>query len=150
MSAEEIARRFRYRAATPEQVQRMGRITEAAIAFAVLVTENAGPGRETSLAITNIEQAKFWANLQVMHNPVDAGAAAPVSKAKLTPHWSMWQRGQVVEVTGGPHRGYRSAVIAVHKADGVLLTMPEADGGDTVSEWVNPDLLALYTGDAPG
>jgi len=50
-------------------VERHRRLSEAAAAFLHVIEEIVPSGREKSLAITNVEQAKMWASAGVARNP---------------------------------------------------------------------------------
>ncbi len=65
---EEIENRFRYHAPTPEARRRHEAITEASIVFAKVVRDNVPFGRGQSLALTDIESARMWANQGIATN----------------------------------------------------------------------------------
>jgi hypothetical protein len=54
---------------TPEQAGRIERIRGAAKAFAEAIETEAKPSRETSLAMTNLEQSLMWATKGVILEP---------------------------------------------------------------------------------
>lgn len=61
---------FRYHAPLPErnQVDRYQAIRLAAKQLALLMAESTPESREQSLALTNVEQAVFWANAAIARN----------------------------------------------------------------------------------
>lgn len=60
-----IANAFTYHAPKGDQQQRYEAIRAMARSFAELLVHNCPPSRELSLAITNLEQACFWANASI-------------------------------------------------------------------------------------
>lgn len=69
LSNEEIQDRVTYHAPSPKGVERHQALSEAAAYFMSVVNGIVPEGREKSLAITNIEQAKMWASAGVARNP---------------------------------------------------------------------------------
>jgi len=69
LSQEEISDRFHYHAPSPEGIKIHAELSEAFTELATLVDIICPDGREKSLAITNLEQAKFWASAGVARNP---------------------------------------------------------------------------------
>lgn len=69
MTTEEIKDRFTYHAPSPDGVTRHAALSMAFIALAELVDETCKDGREKSLALTKLEEAKFWASAGVARNP---------------------------------------------------------------------------------
>lgn len=61
----DLANRFTYHAPFGDQVERYGELRGAGHELAQLVLRNTPPGREQSLALTNLEQAIFWANAAI-------------------------------------------------------------------------------------
>ncbi len=61
----ELDRRFDYHAADEFRAERHRQIREACKAAAAIVDEELVNGREKSLALTNLEQAMFWANASI-------------------------------------------------------------------------------------
>ncbi len=59
---QDLERRFTYHPATGDQPDRYQAIRSSALALAKLISASCPPGRERSLAITNLEQAVMWAN----------------------------------------------------------------------------------------
>jgi hypothetical protein len=66
--AERIERDFTYHAPTGDQPQRYINLREAAKELAILMSSSCPPSRELSLALTNLEQATFWANAAIARN----------------------------------------------------------------------------------
>lgn len=60
--------RFTYHAPKPGQAERYGQIRDSGKALAELVLQLCPPSRETSLALTKIEEAIFWANAAIARN----------------------------------------------------------------------------------
>ncbi|MEW2127100.1 hypothetical protein AB0891_25610 [Streptomyces sp. NPDC007259] len=58
-------RRFNHHAPDEDDVTRHEAVRQAARAMAELVVQVTPEGREQALALTNIEQAMFWANAAV-------------------------------------------------------------------------------------
>ena len=69
LSPTEIHDRFHYHAPSPEGIKIHAELSGSFEALAALVEEICPDGREKSLAITNLEQAKFWASAGVARNP---------------------------------------------------------------------------------
>lgn len=65
---DELLQRFTYHAPFGNQVARYGELRSTGLVLAHLVLTQTPPGREQSLAITNIEQAIFWANAAIARN----------------------------------------------------------------------------------
>jgi len=68
MDTNDLDNRFRYHNADPTQVQNMENIRKNFRALADLLNEMCPDSREKSLAITNLEQAQFWANASIVRN----------------------------------------------------------------------------------
>ncbi len=67
--AADLVNRFSYHAPKPGQAERYQEIRRAALAFAQVLVDQCPPGkRETALAMTNLEQACFWANASIARN----------------------------------------------------------------------------------
>jgi len=69
LTDEEISDRVNYHTPTPKGVTRHAKLSVAAEAFIQEINKVVPDGREKSLAITNAEQAKFWASAGVARNP---------------------------------------------------------------------------------
>lgn len=69
ISNEEIQNRVTFHAPSPAGVERHRALSEAAAAFMAVVEAQVPDGREKSLALTNVEQAKMWASAGVARNP---------------------------------------------------------------------------------
>lgn len=61
--------RFHYHSPSPAGVERHAALSNAFEALANLVYETVPDGREQSLALTKLEEAKFWASAGVARNP---------------------------------------------------------------------------------
>jgi len=59
---------FTYHAPFGDQTDRYNKIRESAKATAAVILELAPESRERSLALTNLEQAIFWANAAIARN----------------------------------------------------------------------------------
>ena len=68
-SAEEVGERFRYKAPSAEGAERHGRLTSAFRAVADEVLALVPEGRERSVVLTKLEEAKMWASAGVARNP---------------------------------------------------------------------------------
>lgn len=68
MDSKDLDNRFRYHTAEPTQVQKMENIRKNFRALADLLDAMCPDSREKSLAITNLEQAQFWANASIVRN----------------------------------------------------------------------------------
>jgi hypothetical protein len=58
----EIEKRFTYHRPTPDMTQTFVEIRDKAKEFAFLITRECPVGRETSLALTKLEEVVMWAN----------------------------------------------------------------------------------------
>ena len=56
---------FKYHAPTELQVERYRQINDAAKDFAKTILRNCPESREASLALTNIQEARMWANASI-------------------------------------------------------------------------------------
>jgi len=65
----ELTDKFLYHTPSPEGVKTHQQLSELFIELATWVTKLVPVGREQSLALTNLEQAKFWASAGVARNP---------------------------------------------------------------------------------
>jgi hypothetical protein len=65
---DELHDRFYYHAPSPKGVETHTRLSAQFKAMAVLIAEVVPHGREQSLAITKLEEAKFWASAGVARN----------------------------------------------------------------------------------
>lgn len=57
---------FEYQAPTPEQVQQIQVVREAAKNLYEVLTENVPSSRERSVAITKLEEVSMWANKAIV------------------------------------------------------------------------------------
>jgi hypothetical protein len=64
----ELDKRFTYHPAKGTQVQRYADLRSFAKELAELIVESCPDSRERSLALTNLEQAIFWANASIARN----------------------------------------------------------------------------------
>lgn len=85
-SHEEILDRMGYHPATPEVSEKYAAMRDHFIALAFIVVDECPPGRETSLALTHLEEALMRANQAVARTtPVDlehAGVARVLPEPK--------------------------------------------------------------------
>lgn len=65
---ERIENDFTYHAPKPGQAERYTKIRDAAKQLALLIVEETPASREQSLALTNLEQAVFFANASIARN----------------------------------------------------------------------------------
>lgn len=70
-----INRQFTYHAPHGNQTLRYQQIRESAKRTAMLMEENCPNSRELSLALTNLEQAVFWANAAIARNETPEATA---------------------------------------------------------------------------
>jgi hypothetical protein len=63
---------FCYHAPEGKQVEKYEKLRRAAKDLAYLFTELVPPGREQSVALTQLETAVFWANAGIARNPISA------------------------------------------------------------------------------
>jgi hypothetical protein len=61
----DIEHRFTYHAPKADQAERYQMIRDRAKELAYLLTDLCPPGRELSLALTNLEQVVFWGNASI-------------------------------------------------------------------------------------
>ena len=66
--AEKIENNFTYHPPTGDQDERYTAIRAAAKSLALLIADKTPYSREQSLALTNLEQAVFWANAAIARN----------------------------------------------------------------------------------
>ena len=65
---EDLDRRFTYHSPHANQPERYVILRQNARIFAEHITKMCPPSRETSLALTNLEQAIMWANAAIARN----------------------------------------------------------------------------------
>lgn len=65
MDTKDLHNRFIYHEANPVKTQKMENIRKNFTALAELLDAMCPDGREKSLAITQLEQAQFWANASI-------------------------------------------------------------------------------------
>ena len=65
---EQLDNNFRYHAPKPGQQEKYVTLRDEAKALAMKINEACPDSREKSLAITNLEQAIFWANASIARN----------------------------------------------------------------------------------
>jgi hypothetical protein len=69
ITAEDIEHRFtNHPPATVETGAALDRVTQMCVAFGQMLAEILPPGREASLAITNLEQVSMWAKAAIARN----------------------------------------------------------------------------------
>jgi hypothetical protein len=66
--AQDIEKRFTYHTPFGDQAERYQEIRDLAKKLAYLIAEKTPDSREQSLALTNLEQAVFWANAAIARN----------------------------------------------------------------------------------
>ena len=64
-TVQQIERCFTYHAPKPQQVDRFYELRKRAKELATVYAELCPPGRETSLALTHLEQSVMWANAAI-------------------------------------------------------------------------------------
>ena len=67
--ADDLKNRFVYHPPSPAGATKHVNLTLHFLALAQLVVETVPEGREQSLVITKLEEAKFWASAGVARNP---------------------------------------------------------------------------------
>jgi len=65
MTPVQIRHNFTYHAPTPEQISTYETLRQQGKILALFINELCPPSREASLALTNVEQAIFWANAAI-------------------------------------------------------------------------------------
>jgi len=65
---DELTKRFTYHAPKGGQPERYSYLRDRAKDLAAEISRYCPPSRETSLALTNLEQAVFWANAAIARN----------------------------------------------------------------------------------
>lgn len=68
-SAEELRARFYYHAPSEDGAQLHARLSQGFDLLAGLLVSICPAGRELSLALTKLEEGKFWASAAVARNP---------------------------------------------------------------------------------
>jgi hypothetical protein len=68
LTSDDLRNRFTHHPPKGDQAERYEKVRSSALSFANLLTENCPPSRELSLALTNLEQAVFWANASIARN----------------------------------------------------------------------------------
>ena len=68
---KKIENNFTYHPPLPDQVARYEQIRQEGKRMAEFLTAMCPPSRELSLALTNLEQALFWANAAIARNEKD-------------------------------------------------------------------------------
>ncbi len=72
-SIEDLQNRFTYHKPIASQPQRYEEIRAKAMELAVFMLQRCPESREFSLALTNLEQAIFWANASIARNEKELG-----------------------------------------------------------------------------
>lgn len=75
-SEADIMNRFHYHSPGEFGLRRMKDIRQQAELFANMIRIEVPPGREQALALTNLEQATFWANAGIAREPSLQGGTA--------------------------------------------------------------------------
>jgi hypothetical protein len=65
MEQKDLQNRFTYHASDATKMAKFESIRKNMFALSMLINEYCPEGREKSLAITNLEQAQFWANAAI-------------------------------------------------------------------------------------
>lgn len=65
---DQLENNFTYHAPQGDQQERYVAIRDEAKALAYTICKNSPPSREQSIALTNLEQAIFWANAAIARN----------------------------------------------------------------------------------
>ena len=68
MDVKELDKRFTYHAPKGDQAERYTALRASARLFAMAIVSNTPESREQSVALTNLEQAVFWANAAIARN----------------------------------------------------------------------------------
>ena len=69
MDRKELRNRMFYTAPDAKAARRHKALQEAALEFGEAILKNTQPGREQSLALTKLEEAKMWGNASIAHEP---------------------------------------------------------------------------------
>jgi hypothetical protein len=69
LSLDEISDRFHYHKPSEQGTARHQRLSSSFVQIADVVNAACPEGREKSLALTKLEEAKFWASAAVARNP---------------------------------------------------------------------------------
>lgn len=64
----DIVHRFTYHPPKGDQVARYSQVRQEGLRLAMFLLEHTPESREQSLALTNLEQAIFWANAAIARN----------------------------------------------------------------------------------
>lgn len=67
-TTQQIENNFQYHAPKDDQQERYVFLRDEAKILAYNIVKNTPPSREQSLALTNLEQAIFWANAAIARN----------------------------------------------------------------------------------
>lgn len=70
MAENEIARRFRTVTPTTGQAAAITDLRAAVMALAMTLEEICEPSRETSLALTHLEESMMWVTKSITHNGI--------------------------------------------------------------------------------
>jgi len=70
MSDPKLENNFTYHKPTEGQPEKYEALRAKAKEYAYFVVESCPVSRETSLALTKIEEAMFWANAAIARNPI--------------------------------------------------------------------------------
>jgi hypothetical protein len=68
MTPDDIENRFTYHAPAPGQPEIYQALREEALHLALYINDKCPDSREKSLAVTNFEEAVFWANAAIARN----------------------------------------------------------------------------------
>ncbi len=68
MDVAELDKRFTYHAPKGDQPERYTALRASARLFAMAIVSNSPESHEQSVALTNLEQAVFWANAAIARN----------------------------------------------------------------------------------
>lgn len=66
--SEQLENNFKYHTPTPQKQEKYQLLREAGKSLAYMIKDFAGDNRESSLAITKLEEAIMWANASIARN----------------------------------------------------------------------------------
>lgn len=116
---EDLKTRFTYHAPNPEkdQVQRYTQIRRMALEFAARICAMVPPGRERSLALTNLEQAVMYANAGHTMKPQSLKPGRLLQGLLIRNHWILcpdcgkWTKDKLRFSRWFPHKNHRGRIL---------------------------------------